>query len=134
MRVTFTDLQDQMYSLNGTVIKDDKRLLQIMDGLVARDPFAFELACDNGYYLMVGMGGPVGSVEYCHCEAKISCLSAMTIESKHKTGYIDFLAGNTPTPIPARYCIPFELVKHIAAYFLNTGERSPAASWEVSID
>jgi hypothetical protein len=29
-----------------------------------------------------------------------------------------------------RYCLPFDKVKQILSYFLETGERSPIVSWE----
>ena len=41
----------------------------------------------------------------------------------------DFV-GDTPTPIPQRFCLPLETVKQIAAYFIETGERWPGVSWE----
>jgi hypothetical protein len=42
----------------------------------------------------------------------------------------EFLCGNTLSPIPTRYCLPYDLVKQVALYFLETGDRSPNIGWE----
>jgi hypothetical protein len=44
--------------------------------------------------------------------------------------FFEFLIGDTPSPVPSRFCPPFDTLKDIAAYFQMTGERSPAVSWE----
>jgi hypothetical protein len=44
--------------------------------------------------------------------------------------YAEFLCGDTPSPIPRRNILPFDKVKEIAAYFIETGERSPTVAWE----
>jgi hypothetical protein len=43
---------------------------------------------------------------------------------------VEFLAGNTPTPVPSRYILPFEKIKEIAREFRNTGTRSADLTWE----
>ncbi len=44
--------------------------------------------------------------------------------------YVKFLIDNEPTAVPRYYCLPMELVKKIATYFLETGERSNDVRWE----
>jgi hypothetical protein len=39
-------------------------------------------------------------------------------------------ARRTMSPAATRYCLPFKMVKQIAMYFPETGERSPAVAWE----
>ena len=38
--------------------------------------------------------------------------------------------GGTATPIPARYILSFDELKKVVIYFLETGERINAVSWE----
>jgi hypothetical protein len=44
--------------------------------------------------------------------------------------YMEFLTGDTDTPIPLKYCMPMPQIKQIAADFLATGERSHRFLWE----
>lgn len=44
--------------------------------------------------------------------------------------WVEFLIGNEPTEVPRHYCLPMELVKQIANYFVETGERSVNVRWE----
>lgn len=41
----------------------------------------------------------------------------------------EFLCGGTNSPFPWEHTLSFELVKKIAADFLETGERSKAVEW-----
>lgn len=43
---------------------------------------------------------------------------------------IEFLTGNTATPVPARNILSFDELSQIALHFLATGERSELVSWE----
>jgi hypothetical protein len=45
-------------------------------------------------------------------------------------GEQDFLIGNTPNPVPRRYCLPMRMVAEIAAEFLKSGERLLELEWE----
>jgi hypothetical protein len=55
---------------------------------------------------------------------------AMIADGQQGKGYLQFLVGDTTTPVPMRYALPFSLVKEVAVYFLQSGERSPSVSWE----
>jgi hypothetical protein len=44
--------------------------------------------------------------------------------------FIEFLTCNTPTPVPRRFCVPFDTVERIAAHFIETGDRWPGVLWE----
>jgi hypothetical protein len=55
---------------------------------------------------------------------------ALGTDTESPGEYLEFLIGDTPTPVPRRYGLPFELVKEVAVYFRQTGQCSPAISWE----
>ena len=45
-------------------------------------------------------------------------------------GAAEFHIGDTATPVPARYCVPFATMLDIAAHFLDNGGRYPGVEWE----
>jgi hypothetical protein len=128
--VTFFDQQDASNPLNGSAIADGEELSRLLDSLRTRSPFLAELIGANGYILVVGIGGPVGCVQYSRSDGDPPYLVAVAPNPIAEDEYIDFLIGNTPTPIPVRHIFPFEKVKEIARYFQETGARSATVSWE----
>lgn len=46
------------------------------------------------------------------------------------SGSVEFLAGNTLTPIPARNILNFKELKKVAEDFVSTGQRSRCVFWE----
>ena len=82
MNVTFLDGQDNTNPLNGSVIQDRERLLEIFDRLRSRPPFVCELAGENGFYLHVGIG-KLGHAQYSRMDGEPpyfagGCVSART--------------------------------------------------------
>jgi hypothetical protein len=130
MTVTFFDRQDETNPLNGRTLALDNELLEILHSLRNRTPFFAELLGENQRSLLVGVGGPIGSAQYSRTDGQPPYLMAVGVNPESSREYVEFLTGNTPTPIPSRYVIPFEVVKEIAVHFRQTGERSPALSWE----
>jgi hypothetical protein len=55
---------------------------------------------------------------------------AVSLDAELSTEGVEFLIGNTPTPVPSRYCVPFDTLKDVAEYFQMTGERSSVVRWE----
>jgi hypothetical protein len=55
---------------------------------------------------------------------------AVAEEEEYVNEDVEFLVGDTKTPIPCRYCVPFERIKIIAGYFVETGQRFPGVEWE----
>jgi hypothetical protein len=47
-----------------------------------------------------------------------------------KSGYVEFLISNTPTPFAARYIISFDELKEVVLHFMKTGERSDMVLWQ----
>lgn len=130
MKAVFTDLQDHSSPLNGATVHDRNELFAVLNSVRDREPFGCELVGENGYKLTLGIGKDVGFVQHSPSDGDTPYLLALAPEKHCDQDYVEFLVGDTPTPIPQRFCLPFETVKGIAAYFIETGERNPAVSWE----
>jgi Immunity protein Imm1 len=130
MNVEFFDREDSQNPLNGSIITEKSRLLELLDQLQDRSPFFCELLGQNGYIILLGIGGPRGCVQHSSLDGRPPYLMAVSQDPQPLEQYIDFFIGGTASPVPSRYCPPFDTVKDIAAYFQMTGERSPAVSWE----
>ena len=131
MIVRFFDRQDSSNVLNGDVITSVEALAEILDGLRERDPFFCELIGDRTK-LLVGIGGEIGCAQFSATDGDPPYLMATVSDfsSTVDEEFIEFLAGDTPSPVPNRYALPMDVTCAIAKYFLETGERSKAVSWE----
>jgi hypothetical protein len=130
MNVVFNHQQDHSPQLDGVTVHDRKELFALLDSFKGREPFVGELIGENGYKLMLGIGDEIGCVQYSPSNGEAPYLMAVAPGDYPESEYVEFLMGNTPTPVPKRFCLPFGIVKEIAAHFIETGERSPAVSWE----
>ena len=79
--------------------------------------------------LTIGVGIPLGFVEYMNATATPPYLIA-TDNTTNDDSFAEFDTGGTLTPVSTRYCIPFEKVLEIAAFFLKNGELSENVHWE----
>lgn len=130
MVVQFFDRQDKTNPVNCATIDNQEELLKVLDGLRSREPFFCELVGENGFNLLLGVGRTIGCVQYSPEDGSAPYLMAVAISEQDSEGYVVFLTADTPTPVLRRYCISFELLKRIAAHFIETGQRSPAVPWE----
>jgi len=129
MNVTFIDTDDRANILNGTIISDSERLSHILQELRTREPFICELTGENVFMLDVGIGKD-GFVQYSRSNGEPPYLVAVSPHADRSDKYTEFFSGGTPTPIPNRNCMPFELVRQIARYFVATGLAHPDSAWE----
>jgi hypothetical protein len=129
MNVTFFDREDRANDLNGTVIRENERLFHILDNLRNRPPFVCELIGENGFHLHVGIG-TLGHAQYSRSDGSPPYLMAVAPRPKQEEEDTEFALGGTPTPISNRYCMPFNFVRKIAGYFLETGRAHPDFFWE----
>ena len=130
VKAVFNDMQDHSSSLDGAAVHNHHELFAVLDNAQGREPFGRELEGENGYKLTLGVGKDVGFVQHGRADGDTPYLAAVAPENYWHQEYAEFFVGDTPTPIPQRFCLPFEMVKQIAAYFIETGERSPAFAWE----
>lgn len=129
MNVFFQDLQQIDNSMNGERLQSVADISQLFRGLSNREPFLFELRGDNGFMLTIGFAGTSGSVQYSHSDGSPPYLMALA-DNNVGDGFVDLLAGNTPTPMPQRFLLPTEQVENIACYFMEHGSRSSQVAWE----
>ena len=47
-----------------------------------------------------------------------------------RNGVTEFIIGNEPTEVELRLCIPLSVLLDVAAYFVETVQRSPTVEWE----
>jgi hypothetical protein len=130
MKVEFFDRQDVQNPHNGVSIDEKSRLSDLLDQMKARVPFFCELLGQNGYKLLVGIGGRKGCVQFSRSDGDTPYFMAASHNPHCPSEGVSFLIGGTLTYVPSRYCISFETVKDIAEHFLLNGERSPRAVWE----
>ena len=130
MKAVFNDMEDHSSSVDGATVHDRNELFAQLDSIGDREPFGCELLGENGFKLTLGIGKDIGFVQHSPADGDIPYLVAVAPQKYCEQEYVEFLVGGTPTPIPQRFCLLFEMVKQIAAHFVETGERSPAFSWE----
>ena len=130
MNATFHDLQDKHNSLNGTSVRGEQELDAILQTFGGRQPFFFELVGENGITLLIGYGLDMGCVQHSTSDGEPPYLMAVSDESIENEPFVSFLTGNTPTPIPKRFCLPLDLVQKIMQDFLTHGENSNIVEWE----
>jgi hypothetical protein len=130
MKVQYANQQDDSDPMNGTVIAESGKLEELLNWRRNKPPFFIRLSGANGYEIMVGIGGEVGCVQYSRSDGEPPYLVAVPPRPHMTSGDVEFLTGNTLTPVPARNIVSFEELKQIAIYFLQTGERSDVVSWE----
>lgn len=129
--VHFIDLQEPDSPLSGKAVESAASMSAIYQSLSGRKPFLFELRRDSGSMLTVGFSSDRGCVQYSSSDGSPPYFMAVSDgDSEIEDEYIQFLAGNTPTPIPIRYSLPMSLVERITAEFIDNGERLQAVAWE----
>jgi hypothetical protein len=128
--VNFFDKQDPHNPSNGEKIHEVTRLDDVLDDLRKREPSIYELIGSCGYDLTIGVAGNVGFVQHSREKGQLPYLMAITTGTDSDDGEVAFLIDDTPTPISLRYILPIDTVKAIAGFFLRTGQRSAAVSWE----
>jgi len=130
MIVEFKDLQDHDNPWNGMRIADSATLLRLLDELRNRPPFFCELVGDNGFKLLLGVGAECCCVQYSPSDGNVPYLMAVGRPEGSVNSFKEFLTANTLTPVPERYCLPFEMMKQIAVHFLEQGGRLDSVAWE----
>jgi Immunity protein Imm1 len=116
--------------LSGQAVDDHVQLLKILESCRSRAPFFAELVEEVGHKLLIGVGGPLGCAQFSRADGAPPYLMALPANQDAGEGFVEFLCGNTPTPVPTRYILSREAVMDIACVFLQTGRRSNDVSWE----
>ena len=129
--ITVLDLQDSASQWNGVSIDDEEALAKLLEESRKKKPFFIELKGDNGYKLIVGIGGPEGCVQFSSSNGEPPYLLAVTPgRAERNDGMVEFFAGDQPSEIPVRQCLPFEALRQIVLYFFENGVRCMDFVWE----
>jgi len=130
MNATFQDLQDNHNRMTGMCVRNEQDLDALLRSFEDRQPFFFELAGENGFTLLIGFGSDIGCVQYSTSDGEPPYLMAIGDESAEDEPFANFLTGNTPTPVPRRFCLPISLLRRIIIDFLESGEQSSTVMWQ----
>ena len=129
MNTTFQDLQHDDNPRNGEVIGDPLRVEALLDELqTTQPPFMCQFVGENGYDLTVGISPEIGCVQHSANDGSPPYLMAVEPSARHQE--MEFVVGDTTTPINGRYRLPFHTVKEVVATFVASGQRSRAVKWE----
>lgn len=130
MSAVFLDRQDEKNPLNGTEVSGALEALEILDDLRSkREPFFCSLTSDTGQELLVGVG-PIGCVQRSAANGSPPYLMAVSAPIEATGGFVEFLTGGTPTPVPRQYCMEWAIVREVVGYFVERGLPSPNVGWE----
>ena len=130
MIVRYKNQQDKSDPMNDVAITSKKVLSDLLRARRCNAPFLARLSGDNGFEIMVGIAGHVGCVQHSRSDCSLPYLMAHSTNPPLKSGDIEFLTADTPTPVPASEIISFEELEQVALYFLETGARSDDVYWE----
>jgi hypothetical protein len=126
----FFDRQNTANPLNGTTICDSTELRRLLDSVSDRPPFFAELIGENGFKLLLGIGSAGGCAQFSAADGSAPYLMAVAEDGPKMEGEIKFLIGDTASPVPKRYLLPYLALVDVAAGFVSSGERCPHVAWE----
>jgi hypothetical protein len=130
MIVRYKNQQDDSDPMNDVAITSKRQLSNLLQTRRINAPFLARFWSDNGFEIMVGIGGELGCVQYSRSDGRRPYLMAHSPNPPLNSGGVEFLTANTPTPVPAAEIISFAELEEIAIHFLETGERSSLVLWE----
>jgi Immunity protein Imm1 len=129
MNTTFQDLQHDDNPRNGEVMGDPQTVVALLDELrTVRPPFMCQFVGDNGYNLTIGIDEDIGCVQHSANDGSPPYLMAVDPTGHHQR--MEFVVGDTATPIDGRYRLPIRTVRELVATFITSGGRSNCVEWE----
>ncbi len=130
MIVKFYDIQDTNNPFNGKSFESCDPLIDRLRDFQRREPFFCELVGQNGYKLLIGLGNPWSCVQYSKVGGELPYLMAIANGTKLPGDDLEFLAGNTITPVRFRYALSSDTLWRVIRHFFETGEPSRDVRWE----
>ena len=130
MSVKFFDLQDENNPDNGTNVIDGGSVKALLMRNATREPFTCELVYEDKMQLMIGLGPQLCCAQHSATDGNSPYLVAYLESERMQTGEVEFMLSKSPTEILRRQCFPLKVLLDVAAYFVETGERSPIVLWE----
>lgn len=129
MSAVLWDLQQADSLINRLHLSSAQAVAHLFNSLSDREPFLFELRGGNNFMLTIGVSVEFGCVQHSRIDGLPRHFMAVSDRSR-ADNVVNFLAGGTPTPIPARFCSPIKVVEMLAADFVVSGRQSDMVSWE----
>jgi Immunity protein Imm1 len=126
-KLTFLNVAGDWKSSPHMSIISIKQLRNLLASLSIGEPGIVNLESKTGL-LQLGLGGPFACAQFTTRDEKPHYLSAKA-KAIRATAHVEFLCGNTPTPIAPELCVSFADALKIAEYFFTTGSRSPDFEW-----
>jgi hypothetical protein len=130
VKVQFFDRQDEGNPISGVTVPDPGELRFLLDRMRNRPPFFAELVGENGFKLLIGIGASEGCAQYSATDGSPPYMMARATTPCPVEGEAEFLIGGTASPVPRRYCLPWETLVQVASHFVTFGERFPGVAWE----
>jgi len=131
MITTFQDLQDLDNPRNGQLLKERAAAVSLLQNLRAVEPpFMCQFTGNNGFNLIIGVADEFGCVQHSSNDGLPPYLMGISLTGMAARDDMEFLVGDTPTPIDGRYRVNFDELRETVADFVATGERSTRVSWE----
>jgi len=130
MSVSFLDHQDPLNPLNGRRFQSGADLATVLADLRARPPFFCEIIGDKGFKQLLGVGPGQCCVQHSASSGEPPYLMAVGDSKAPLDEYVEFLSGNTLTPVARRYCVSFDLMTEVVVHFVAHGDRLPTLEWE----
>jgi hypothetical protein len=129
MKTIYNNHQDKLDPFNESLVGGNEAS-ELLERTRSKKPHFVCLSSDNGFELLVGIGGDVGCVQHSLSQGRSPNLMAISTHPPMKRGYVEFLTANTLTPVAARYIINADELKQVVLHFVRTGERSDAVIWQ----
>jgi Immunity protein Imm1 len=130
MSAKFFDLQDESNPDNGTTMNDGASVRTLLVRNSSRDPFTCRLVYEDKIQLMIGLGPELCCAQHSLTNGDSRYLVAYLKSERMQTGEVEFLLSKSPTEILRRQCFPLKVLLDVAAYFVETGKKSPIVQWE----
>lgn len=130
MSAKFFDLNDKNNPDNGTTVNDGASAQALLMRNSSRQPFTCEFVYEDRFQLMIGLSSTLCSAQHSATNGDSRYLVAYLEADREKTGEVEFMYNQSPTEFARNQCIPLAVLLDVAAYFVETGERSSIVQWE----
>src|ERR1051325_1339731 len=130
MRMNLFDRQFEDWRKDtGVEIANEQHLKELIHVHQNKPPHFVEIVASDGAKLLLGVGGEFVTAQY-------TCASGsppyLVVKGSEDTDdeFIEFLMGDTLTPVSRHLCITFEKGMAVALHFYRTGKRLDTVAWE----
>ncbi len=130
MTALFYDTQDRENPMNGAELHSGDDARRLINELGGRAPFFAELIGENGCKLLLGIAPNDACVQFSPADGSPPYMMASVgYVPESVDDHVEYLIDDTAAPVPRRFCVPHATMVHIAAYFVECGERYEGVSW-----